>query len=366
MGYTAMPSLYAEMPGSLSLDDRLILSRFGPPAPSPCSCHPSQPCQCQRPGYSQVNPTNPGTNLCVPSSAPPGLLQEGSWDGIQIARPDIPHYSSVPSGYGPQGHNYNPPHQQPRNIFALIAIPQQQQQQEQGFRHLNGHAAADRRILQPQGQDVGRGHRSVDPFAPDGSLERVRLVPPPQASLLPSDGGWGAASFQPSNAGGRGIVGLLDPLFQQLPHQQQSGQPPSSSSENLVNNRYHKSQDQGSDGAMFHQTTSWPARGEAFAEAPLLGSVPLPPAPSAAQLPQGSQAAASSSAPNGGALGSRNDTVTACTQPACLEISEAYERLAQLLKVKDQMIWQLIQERNDLAARLGGAVPPLQPATLDG
>ena len=43
-----------------------------------------------------------------------------------------------------------------------------------------------------------------------------------------------------------------------------------------------------------------------------------------------------------------------CMQPSCLEMSEAYDSLVKLLEVKDQMIWQLIQERNDLAVRLRG------------
>ena len=41
-----------------------------------------------------------------------------------------------------------------------------------------------------------------------------------------------------------------------------------------------------------------------------------------------------------------------CSEPGCQEMAEAYAGLAKLLEVKDQMIWHLLKERNELLERL--------------
>ena len=41
-----------------------------------------------------------------------------------------------------------------------------------------------------------------------------------------------------------------------------------------------------------------------------------------------------------------------CSEPGCQEMAEAYAGLAKLMEVKDQMIWHLLKERNELLERL--------------
>ena len=198
------------------------------------------------------------------------------------------------------------------------------------------------------------GLQRPNPLAPEGTADRARYDPPPQASLLPSPGGWGGSggSFQPSSAGGTGIAGMLAHLDQQ----QQEGphctnRPPASSSDPLIQGR-NQSDDgdvpQSMDG---HRTTSWPALNMTQGElqSNVRFSVPIPPImvsstakhPSLVQQPpasgfqdKGREAPSPSSGQEGPLdFSTGQENAAGCSNPSCSETAEAYHSLMKLLKV---------------------------------